>query len=155
MTIRSYDDEAIKLSKAVDIAIESFEKYPPEIWTKDTFAQVVKCYREFKENALNPEPRFRKIASLKYTIENVFTYFQESNGKDVEYFWRKIKEQELDYVREDRLWKIIKRGKIKTRIEFEYITDIIVGAEQERRITESEAEKLASMIGEFESRKSK
>jgi hypothetical protein len=155
MTKRSYEEEAIKLSKAADIAIKAFEKYPPEIWTKDMLSHVIKCYREWKDDALNPEPKFRKITSLKYTIENVFTYFQESNGKDVEYFWREIQEQNLEYVREDKLWKIMKRGKIKSRIEFEYITDIIVVAEQEKRITESEVEKLVQMIEEFESRKGK
>ena len=153
MTKKIYEDEAIKLSKAIDIAIEAFEKYPPEIWTKDILTHVINCYREWKDDALNPEPKFKKITSLKYIIESVFTYFEESNGKDVEYFWKQIKEQNLDYVREDKLWKIIKRGKIKNRIEFEYVTDLIVIAEQEKRITEDEARKLATMIGEFELRK--
>ena len=110
---------------------------------------VISCYHEFKDDALNPEPKFRKIASLKYTIENVFTYFQESNGKDVEYFWKKIEEQKLDYAREDKLGKILKRGKINNRIEFDYVTDIIVVAEEEKRISENEAKKLAEMITEI------
>lgn len=150
MTKRSYEEEAIKLSKAIDIAIESFEKYPREIWTKETQAHIIDCYREWKEKALNPKSEFRKVVSLNYIINDVFTVFQESEGKDVEYFWKQIKANNLDYVREDKLGEIIKRGKIKNRIEFEYVTDLIVVAEQETRITRSEAEKLAGMIGEFE-----
>ena len=153
MTKKIYEDEAIKLSKAIDIAIEAFEKYPAEIFTEENLKHFINCYRERKDFALNPEPKFRKIASLKYLIDDVFIYFQESNGKDVEYFWKQIKEQNLDYVREDKLWKIIKRGKIKNRIEFEYVTDLIVAAEQEKRITQDEAKKLGEMIGEFELRK--
>lgn len=150
MTKRSYEEEAIKLSKAIDIAIESFEKYPREIWTKKTQVHIIGCYREWKEMALNPKPEFRKIVSLNYIINDTFTIFHESDGKDVEYFWKQIKANNLDYVREDKLWKIIKRGKIKNRIEFEYVTDLIVVAEQENRITKSNAEKLAEMVGEFE-----
>ncbi len=153
MTTRSYEEEAIKLSKAIDIAIKAFEKFPREIWSKEVLAHTISCYREWKNNALNPKPEFRKIASLNYIINDVFTLFQEGSGNDVDYFWKQIKEHNLDYIREDKLGKIIKRGKIKNRIEFEYVTDLIVIAEQEKRITESEVERLAEMIGEFEGRK--
>jgi len=155
MIKRNYEEEAIKLSKAADIAIESFKKFPPQVLSKEQLNHVIVCYEEFKDHALNPEPRYRKMASLKYNIENVFTYFQESSGKDVEYFWKKLKEQNLDYVREDKLGKIIKRGKIKSRFEFEYVTDIIVPAEQENRITIEEAKLLGKMLHEFEFKKSK
>lgn len=155
MNKRSYEEEAIKLSKAIDIAIEAFEKFPREIWSEQVLAHIISCYREWKENALNPEPKFRKIVSLNYIINDVFTIFQESNGNDVEYFWKQIREQNLNYIREDKLGKIIKRGKLKNRIEYEYAIDLIVAAKQEKLITESEAKKLAEMIGEFELRKRK
>ena len=153
MSKKNYEDEAIKLSKAADIAIESFEKFPPEIWSKEVLNHVISCYTEWKYNALNPEPQFKRIASLKYNIENVFTYFQESAGKEVEYFWQQIQKQNLDYIREDKLAKVIKCGKIKNRIEFEYVTDIIVHAEQENRITNDEAKQLGKMLYEFEFKK--
>ena len=153
MTKKTYEEEAIKLSIAVDIAIEAFEKYQPEIWSEVELNHIIGCYQEWKSMALNPQPEFRKIASLKYKINDVFTYFQEASGREVEYFWKQIREQNLNYVREDKLGKIIKRGKIRNRIEFEYVTDLIVVAEQEKRITKNDVEKLSHMIGEFESRK--
>ncbi|SHF84063.1 hypothetical protein SAMN05444377_12323 [Flavobacterium fontis] len=149
MTKRNYEDEAIKLSKVIDIAIESMRKFPSESWSKETLDHVVNCYKEYKEYAINPEPKFKKIASLKYLIEDVFTRFQESSGKDVEYFWQELKKQNLYYSRKDKLDKIIKSGKIKSRIEFEYVTDIIVLAEQEGRITKDEAMLLGNMLDNF------
>ena len=155
MTRKNYEEEAIKLSKAIDIAIESFEKFPREIWTKGELTHIISCYTEWKYWALNPEPKFRKIVSLNYIINDVFIIFQESSGKDVDYFWKQIEKQNLGYIREDKLGKIMKRGKINNLIEYEYAIDIIVVAEQEKRITVSEAEKLAKMIGVFEMRKIK
>jgi hypothetical protein len=53
------------------------------------------------------------------------------------------------------LWKVLKRGKINNRIEYEYIIDIIVPAEQENRITSKEVKLLSEMIGAFENKKKK
>lgn len=155
MTKKSYDEEAIKFSKVIDIAMETFEKFPPEIWSEEVLHHVKNTHIEWKKMALNPQPIFKRITSLNYLLNDFLIYFQENNGKDVEYFWKEIKTQNLNYVREDKLGKIMKRGKINNRIEFEYATDIIVVAEQEKRITEGEAKKLAEMIGEFELRKRK
>lgn len=49
----------------------------------------------------------------------------------------------------------MKRGKINNRIEYEYIIDIIVSAEQENRITIDEVKILTEMIGAFENKKKK
>jgi len=148
MTKRSYEEEAIRLSKVIDIAIESFEKF--ELENKDWFTKV---YLEYKESILSPEPQFRNMTSLKYSISDIFTMFQECTGEEIEYFWKQIEKQNLGYIREDKLAKIMKRGKINSRIEFEYATDVIVVAEQEKRITKDEVKKLAKMIGKFELRK--
>ena len=153
MSKRNYEEEAMKLSKAIDIAIESYEKFPPDYWSKEELNHVINCYKEYKDLALNPESNFKKIASLNYLIKDVFTSFQESAGKEVEYFWQQIEKHKLNYIREDKLEKIIKRGKIKSRIDFEYVTDIIVPAEQENRITNDEAKKLGKMLNEFEFKK--
>ena len=61
--------------------------------------------------------------------------------------------ENLGYVREDKLRKILDRGKIKGRIEYELVIDSIVVAEQEERITKQEATQLSEMIGEFETRR--
>jgi|TARA_R110000823_G_C15657709_1_gene471688 hypothetical protein len=150
MSKKKYEDEAIKLSKVIDIAIDSFEKFNVE--NKDWF---IKVYSEWKERILNPEIKFKTIASLKYDIADVFTMFNESTGKEIEYFWEQIKMQNLEYKREDKLNKILNRGKIRGKIEFDYITDIIVPAEQENRITKVEAKKLGEMLYEFEFKKKK
>lgn len=92
---------------------------------------------------------------MKYTIENVFTLFQEGVGEAVEFFWKQVGKEELGYVREDKLRKVIERGKIKGRLEFDYVTDTVIVAKQEGRITEAEASQLVSMLGDFESRKRK
>ncbi|EMS32935.1 hypothetical protein C943_00942 [Mariniradius saccharolyticus AK6] len=152
---KDYDTEAIKLAKAVDIAIDSFTKFPPKDFTKENLDHVVKVYSEWKNSILNPEPKFRKIASLKYHIQDVFTYFQESGGEAVEYFWRLLDKENLGFTREDKLRKIIDRGKIKGLIEYDLVVDSIVAAEQEKRISRQEANQLSKMLGEFESRKQK
>jgi hypothetical protein len=148
---RNYETEAIKLAKAIDIAIDAFVKYPPKDFTEEHIDHVVSVHNEWKNAVLNPEPKFKKIASLKYDIQNVFTYFQESSGETVEYFWRQIKNESLDYVREDKLRKIIERGK-KGQIEFDLVTDSLVAAEQDGQITKEQAGQLSRMIGEFEKR---
>ena len=151
----NYDIEAIKLSKAIDIAIDAYSKFPPNDFTKANIDHIVNLHREWKDSVLKPEPQFKKIASLKYQIENVFTFFQEGTGEAVEYFWRQLSNEKLGYIRVDKLRKIIDRGKIKGRLEYEFITDQIVVAEQCGRITKEESIKLSNMLGEFENRKKK
>jgi hypothetical protein len=151
----NYDIEAIKLSKAIDIAIDSYSKFPPKDFTQANIDHVVNLHHEWKNSVLNPEPQFRKIGSLKYQIENIFTFFQEGTGEAVEYFWRQLANEDLGYVRVDKLRKIIDRGKIKGRIEYEFVVDQIVAAEQCARITREESLKLSNMLGDFETGKKK
>ena len=148
---RNYQEEAEKLAKAIDIAVEAFRLHCPEK-LKSHQDHFIKCYLEWKDDALHPEHQYKNLTSLKYDEVAVFTYFLESKGEMIEYFWRRIKEAGLDYPREDKLAKIFQRGKIKGRIEWEYANDVIVAAEQEGRITEAEAMRLSEMIGEFENR---
>ena len=152
---KDYTTESIRLAKAADIAIDAFEKYSPSDWPRDQITHIITCYSEWKEHALNPEPQFRKLASLKYTHENIFTFFQEGNGKIVDYFWENIKRENLGFVREDRLFKILKRGKIRGRIEYDYVTDLIVAAEQEGRTTKDESTQLGQMIEDYLNRQKK
>lgn len=148
---QNYDTEAIKLAKAIDIAIDSFTKYPPKDFTKENLDHFVNVYSLWKESILNPEPKFRKIASLKYHLQDVFTYFQEGAGEAVEHFWKQLDKENLGYVREDKLRRVIDRGKIKGRIEYDLVVDSIVASEQVRRITLEETKLLSKMLSEFES----
>ncbi len=149
---RSYREEVDKLCRAIDIAIDTYKSHPPPEWTIDNINFATDMLEKDKSRRINCEPRFRSLASLKYDIDAVFTYFQEATGNTVEYFWKKIKEENLDYKRVNKLEKIFKRGKIRGRIEYEYSKDIIVVAQQTGMITEKEAKKLGGMIHQFEFR---
>ena len=146
---KDYDTEAMKLVKAVNTAIESFQKFPPSDLTNENVNQVISVYSEWRHSILNPEPAFKKIASLNHYVQQVFTYFNEGNGETVEYFWKQLKVEQLGYPREDQLRKAINRGKIKHRMEYDLVVDNLVIAEQEQRISQHEAEQLNEMLGAF------
>jgi hypothetical protein len=152
---QDYDTEANKLAKAIDIAIDAFVKFPPKDFTKDNLDHIVNTHNQWKKAVLNPEPKFRKIASLKYSIQDVFTYFQEVSNETVEYFWQQVAKENLGYIREDKLRKILVQGKIKNRVEYDLIIDSIVAAQQMKRISSEEAKILNKMIGAFESKAKK
>lgn len=149
----TYEEEAKKLAMAIDVAVESFQNECPANFTAQHQAHFIKTYMEWKENCLNPEPQFKKLVSLKYIINDVFTYFQEGSGTTVEYFWKKIHILGLDYQRENRIKKILDRGKIRGHIEYEYIIDMFVIAQQNGMITKYEALKLSDMLKKFEQKK--
>jgi len=150
-----YQTEAIKLSKAVDIAIEAFTNKCPSDFEKSHQQHIILSYTEWKESAIHPEPQFKNLTSLKFIINNVFTYFQESTGPTVEYFWKRIKEEKLDYQRENKMKKILARGKIKGRLEYEYVVDMIIVSEQVGLTTKRESEKISQMLEEYESKYAK
>ena len=133
-----YLDGVVNLCKAIDIAIESFQKYPPKIWDDKTTNHFINLYKEWKEERLNAELKFRNISSLKYDYLNVFTIFQESAGDGVNYFWNKIKEHNLPYKRENKLGKILKRQKIKNDKEYDFLIDVMIPYKQEGIISDDE-----------------
>jgi hypothetical protein len=57
----NYETEALKLSKAADIAIDAFKKFPPYNWDEKTLLHVITNYHERKYFALNPEPQYKKL----------------------------------------------------------------------------------------------
>ena len=157
-----YAETAQNLAKATDIAIAVFQEFPPKGWeehyvteNKNQINHFIDLYKEFKENALNPKPKFRNLKSLKYDIEAVFTYFQEGSGECVDQFWKEIKAQNLPYKRENKLAKILKRKKINNIHEYDFIIDVIVPYQQEGLINEEEVVLLNKWLGEFENRKKK
>lgn len=152
MAINKYNDATENLIKAIDIAIESFKEYLPKNTDEKTVMHFINCYKEWKEKTLNPLPQFRTLKSLSYKINDVFTYFQECAGEEVNYFWDKIKEHNLPYKRENKLAKILKRKKIKDDIEFDFVTDVIIPYQQEGLINEEELILLNTYIGDFENR---
>lgn len=150
---RTYETESQKLANAIDIAVEAFTNVCPENFTLENQNHMIKTYQGWKESCLNPEPKFRNLSSLKYEIDAVFTYFQEGAGPTVEYFWNRIKGENLDYKRENKLKKVLDRGKIKGRVEFNFVIDMFVVAQQNGMISQEEAEQLNVMLEKFEQRK--
>jgi hypothetical protein len=151
----SYTEQANNLAAAIDIAIKSFQTIPPNGFEEKDVRHIINVYEEWKNNALNPAPQFKKIQSLKYLINNAFTVFQESSGKTVDLFWQQIKENNLPYKRENKLIKILKRKRIKDEQEYDFVTDVVTPYQQEGLISEEEASLLHKFIGDFEQRKTK
>ncbi|PBJ08068.1 hypothetical protein [Flavobacterium sp. ACN6] len=150
-----YDEESIKLSKAIDISISVIKKFPPKGWDDKTCQHVINVRLESKQNVLNPSPEYRNLKSLKYEAEAIFTRFQEGHGIEVEEFWKEIKAQNLPYKRENKMEKIFKRKKINNVREYDFVIDVIVPYQQEGLIDQQEVALLNDLILEFESRKKK
>jgi hypothetical protein len=155
MTNDKYAQAADNLCKAIDVAVQVFEEFPPKELAEGQLKHIIDTYLEFRNNAKNPAPQYRNLKSLSYDIENVFIYFQEGSGKAVNVFWDKIKELNLPYKRENKLAKILKRKKIKNDIEYDFIIDVLVPYQQEKLIDENDVILLNQLIEEFENRTKK
>lgn len=151
---RKYENEVQKLILAIDIAIESFQKHWPKDFQQEHIDVVINSYNIFKEECIETEEKFKNLKSLKYTEEEAFIYFNEGVGETVNYFWKRLKEEGLEYKRKNnRLKKILKKGKIKNDLDYQYITDIIVVAQQDGMINNDEVIILNNMLGDFEKKK--
>lgn len=156
MASEKYHKEAENLIKAIDIAIEIFRNHSPKEWYEHKVGDInqvehtIKCYKDMKQQRINAEAKYQNLASLKYCVEDVFIYFQEASGETVNEFWKKIKEANLPYERENKMGKILKRKKIRNDIEYDYVIDTIVPLEQEGVLTKEDVELLNQMIGQYE-----
>ncbi|MFV0506789.1 MAG: hypothetical protein ACK5L5_08800 [Bacteroidales bacterium] len=149
----SYEEQANNLSKAIDIAINAFQEHPPKGFDKSHIDHITNTYLDARNRALNPEPQFKKVSSLKYIVEEVFTYFQEATGDTVNLFWKEINTSNLPYKRQNKLTKILKRNKIKNKVEYDFITDVIVPYEQEGLLNDDDINTLNHLLKEFENKK--
>lgn len=152
---REYKTESETLAKAIDIAISCYEEIWPEGFNESQIKHVISVYSEWKEQTLNPKPNFRNLQSLKYQEQEVFTYFQEGQGKTVELFWKRLKEENFPYKRKNPLTAILKRKRIKNEFEYNFVTDTVVALQKEGAITEEQATELKSMLGDFEEKAKK
>lgn len=150
--VSKYEEQADKLAKTIDIAEQVIRE------SKDFNADVARPMLDFgtqvKHMALNPEPQFKKLVSLKYLESDFFIFWNESSGPDVDKFWDRVFEAKLGYVRKDAIQDALKRKKIKNIHEFDFITDNIVVYEQTGRLNQEQVIELNKYIGEFERRKS-
>jgi hypothetical protein len=162
MASKKYIEARDNLIKAIDLANEALLKYPngkeKQEFVYDGISYTVlewtiKWLNEVKKRRLNEEKKYETLQSLKYSIEDVFTYFQEAAGPDVDEFWRLIKEANLPYERENKLEKIMTRGRIRNDIEYDYVIDTIVPFQQEGILSNEDVKKLNEMIEKFESKR--
>lgn len=150
-----YQLELENLDNACDIAIEVYGKYPPKGWSKEDVEWSISCRKETKNGLIDRKPPYNNMSSLKYEYQDIFTYFLEGSGQTVEEFWKRIKERELPYKRENKLAKILKRGKVKNHIEYDFMKDVIGPYLQDGIISQNEAGLLDSILVAFEEKNKK
>lgn len=145
-----YQILAEQLANVISIGNEAIRKFPPKNWNDTHIELVTKNREKIRQNILNPKPEHRNISSLKYDINPIFTLFQEGGGEYVEYFWSKIKEEDLPFKRENKMVKILKRKKINNPAEYDFVIDTIVPYQQEGFINEEDVKLLNEMIDTYE-----
>ena len=154
MESKKFIEAKLYLSKAAQIAIESLKKFPQKKESNDFNNHILKCYIKFEFDISNPEPKYRNLRSLKYLEDDVFILFQEGSGELVEEFWRRIKEENLPFKRENKMAKILKQKKINNNIEYDFVNDVMIPYLQEGLITEEELVLLKAYLGKFEEKQS-
>ena len=152
---RNYEEQANDLAKAIDIAVKAFRAYPPKNFGEPMISHTIKTYQEWKAGILNPAPAFNNVQSLTSVTNDALTYFQETGGETVDFFWQLIKENNLPYKRENKLAKILKTKKIETIAEYNFIIDVMVPYKQEGLLNAEETSQLNLLIGNFEQQKKK
>lgn len=154
MARRSYAAESQRLAAAIDCALAAVRQHPPAGFSLPQVEHFIAVYTGIRQAVLHPPAAYQNLASLAYSVQDVFTYFQEAAGEDVEYFWRQVQHLELGYQRQDNLQKILRAGKIKNQVEYAYVTDSLVAARQANSITSEQAARLSAFIGKFEEKRS-
>lgn len=150
MTRDKYIDEVNKTVIVIDTAIDAIRKYPPEAFDASHLNQFVNTYTDFKSKVTNPEPPHKNIKSLSYIKNDALIYFQEGSGDAVSFFWKELKQKGIDIKRINKLEKILKKNKISNQIELDYVTDMMIPAQQEGHITKEQLAILNSLIEKFE-----
>lgn len=144
----TYEERAELFAQAADIVqrvVANSTQFPDS--TKTAIEQGA---AELKRMALEPQPQFRRIASLRYLEEALLTVWNETTGPDTDLVWAEMRKLELPYERKDVLAVVLKRKRIKDEHEFDYVTDNIVIAIQEGRITKEQAVELDAMLMKFQ-----
>jgi hypothetical protein len=155
MASEKYIEESTNLIKAIEIAIEVIKVNSPKGFTQLHIQLFLETYNRVKKQIIEADPKRQTLASLKYDINTVFTYFNEGVGETVNEFWKRIKESGLPFERENKLEKILSKKKIKNPQEYDYVIDTMLPFKQEGMISETDFELLNQLIGEYETKKGK
>jgi hypothetical protein len=149
-----YLNQLEEYKKMMKVAIWALQKFPAENLPIDYYLSFIERYKsDLQERSNILTGKFAVVASLKYDISNALIYFNEGSGQAIEEFWKKIKEENLPFKRENKLKKILKRKKIANDIEFDFVTDVLVPYIQEGLITQEEEMLLKQYIGDYEGKK--
>jgi hypothetical protein len=145
-----YNTQAKEVAEIIDIAINSLKKNPPEDFSTAHIEHFINTYLDFKNQAINPEPRFKNIQSLTQLKNESLIYFQEGSGKAVDEFWKTITEKNIPLTRKaNHLNKMLKRGKIKNKVEYDWLIDTY----NSHTLSQDEVGKINDMIAKFENGK--
>jgi len=147
---QTYQERADRLTKTIDIA-ETVIKLSDTL-SEDRRSRMLQWGQQVKHMALNPEPQFKRLASLKYLENDFLTYWNEASGPDVERFWLTVGNSGIDFERKDILKAILTRRRIRDIHEYDYVIDSIVVAEQLGKINVEQVVELNKYLGEFEER---
>lgn len=115
-------------------------------------AQYARWVKGLARRALEPEPAFANLKSLAFLEDAFFTFWNESTGAHVRRFWHSIAERGLPFERKDIVGDVLLRGRIRTRIEYDHVTDGLVVLRQEGKISATEQRRLSAMLDEYEAR---
>jgi hypothetical protein len=150
-----YLTRARAFAEAVEVGIAAYAASPPpdeDGLSHLPSAAYARETRKLARKALDPEPPFANVASLAYLEAAFFTFWNESTGSHVQRFWIEIAKRELPFARKDVIGAVLRRGRIRTRIEYEHVVDGMVILRQQRKISAAEERRLSEMIGEYKRR---
>jgi hypothetical protein len=151
MASKRYEEELSNLLIAIDLAIQTIKEVPPIEYESHHIQHTIDHLNQTRKRRIEAEPRYRNLASLKYDIEVVFTYYNEAMNPTTDYFWKLIKEHNLPYVRNNFIQRILRRKKIKDESEYNYVKDVMVAMLQEGSITQEDFGLLSLYIEKYES----
>ncbi|TKG87598.1 hypothetical protein EYV94_28145 [Puteibacter caeruleilacunae] len=146
-----YSLEAKVVAEIIDIAIKCIKDFPPEEFNAAHVKHFVNVYSGYKEDLLNPDSKFRNMKSLQFAKNDVLTYFQEGKGPAVEAFWKEVNSRHINVKRVNKIQKILRRGKIVSKIEFDTVTDLLIPYIQSNMLSEEDVTKLNELIQRYES----
>ncbi len=142
-----YVARARALAEAIDLAQEIRAATPH---ARDDEGLVL-MELETKRMALDPEPPFANLKSLKHAEAMFFTYWGEGGGPEIEAFWRELERRKLPFQRVDTARAALDRGRIVDQVEYETVADAV----SDERFSDAEKKKLGAMLDAYGTRAAK
>lgn len=84
----SYSEKAIQVARLVDLAEEIIEQ--TERLSPTDREHLIQFGRDAKKIALDPNPPFKRISSLKLMESDLLTYWEDILDEEINLLWTKI-----------------------------------------------------------------